>query len=211
MTIPAKSITLNKQYEPLQKEVAQVPTKTAKTLKGPGPRGKTHASSLRNNNHSCHPMTQDWMHWIRTGVQGKNLSASEIIAGLRTKVVPYSSYPRAAEFLYVLTKAILAGPIGSHYSIPGKTDRRITAYFFQDPDPRHPRHQEVAPKAKNLTAQGLYQDPESKAVPLMLVIESPGEIRKALLLVRRGEIELRSLEGYIGLHRLMEKDIQVNI
>jgi hypothetical protein len=174
------------------------------------PKEETHINPNKKNHHD-RPITQDWMRWIRTEVQGKNLSANEIIVGLRTKVVPNSTHPRAAEFLYVLTKAILAGPIGSYYSIPSKGDHKVKAYFFQNPDPKHPHHQEISPKAKNLTAQGLYQDPESKAVPLMIVIESPGEIRKALLIIRRGEIELRPIEGHIGLHRLMEKDIQMNI
>jgi len=150
------------------------------------------------------PITQDWMHWIRTEVVGRKeeFFSNELLTGVRKFVACDTDQREAGEILYWLTKGILAGPKkGSYYSIPSSNGvTRIKAYFFQHPDPSHPRHQMIAPKAKNLTSAKLYQDPSSKAVYLRIIVESQDQVWEGSLAIENGILKL---EYPITLRRLL--------
>jgi len=139
-------------------------------------------------------ITQGWMHWIRTKVvrREEEFSSKELLSGVRKFVRCDPDQREAEKILYALTRGILAGPVeGSYYSIPSRNGKTtIKAYFFQHPDFSHPRHQPIAPKAKNLTCSKLYQDPSSKAAYLKIIIESKEETWKGSLAIEHGRLKL---------------------
>ncbi|MBU1045965.1 hypothetical protein KJ616_02485 [Patescibacteria group bacterium] len=148
---------------------------------------------VKSQDHHCHPLTQDWMNWMRTRASGEKLSSEELLKYLEGKIVPYTTDPKTPKVLYWLTKAILAGPVQDYYPVPARADATIKAYFYQHPDSSHPRHQRIAPQANNLTANGLYLTPENKAVPLRIVIQVAGETKEGDLTIEKGELILQNL------------------
>ena len=141
-------------------------------------------------NHCRMPNTQHWMRWIRTVASKKPFSPKELLAEMQ-RFVPNDPDPRAPEILFWLTKGILAGPKNNYYVIPSRKGT-VKAYFFQHPDPFHPRHQPIAPKAKNLTASGLWQGPE-KAVPLEIIIKTQEQEsqRQGSISIVKGQLETK--------------------
>jgi len=150
-------------------------------------------------------ITQDWMRWVRKKVAKKEggFSSKELLSGVRKFVLCDPNQQEAEKILYWLTKGVLAGPVkGSYYSIPTMNGGQTTikAYFFQHPDFSHPRHQAIAPKAKNLTSAKLYQDPSTKAVYLRIIVKSQDEVWEGSLAIENGRLKL---EYPITLRRLI--------
>ena len=164
---------------------------------------KTRASPPVDRDHRRLPSTQDWLRWLRTVATKEDLSSEELSAKLQ-EFVAYDPDPQVANILYWLTKGILDGPVkgpdGYYYRIPSKKGK-VMAYFFQNPKRPVP----IAKKTRNLSPDGLYQDPKTKAVQIGLIVEKEGEVRKGYIAIEKGRIVCPYPITTMGLLELLPK------